>query len=69
MFKSNWYDSESPSVGFVSPQGQRHFVGRFGRLRKTIANEWLLALNGMLAVLFGVGVAIWPDAGALALLG
>ena len=38
-------------------------------LRKTIANEWLLALNGIVAVLFGVGVAIWPGAGALALLG
>jgi uncharacterized membrane protein HdeD (DUF308 family) len=38
-------------------------------LRKAIANEWLLALTGILALLFGAGVAIWPGAGALALLG
>ncbi|PRY00567.1 HdeD family acid-resistance protein [Allonocardiopsis opalescens] len=37
------------------------------RLRREIANEWLLVLSGVLAVLFGVVVAVAPGAGALAL--
>jgi uncharacterized membrane protein HdeD (DUF308 family) len=33
-----------------------------------VAVGGLLALHGLLALLFGVSVAIWPGAGALALL-
>lgn len=38
------------------------------QLRKEIENEWLLAVAGVASVLFGVLLAIWPGAGALALL-
>jgi uncharacterized membrane protein HdeD (DUF308 family) len=35
------------------------------QLREVIENEWLLALGGVLSVLFGVLVLIFPGAGAL----
>ena len=37
------------------------------RLRKVIANEWLLLLMGALSLLFGVGIVLAPGAGALAI--
>jgi uncharacterized membrane protein HdeD (DUF308 family) len=38
------------------------------RLRKEIANEWMLILSGALSVLFGALMIISPGAGALAVL-
>ena len=38
------------------------------RLRKIIANEWLLILAGIASVLFGVIMLFQPAAGALALI-
>jgi len=37
------------------------------QLRKEIEGEWLLILAGALSVLFGLGVLIYPGAGAVAL--
>jgi uncharacterized membrane protein HdeD (DUF308 family) len=37
------------------------------RLREVIANEWLLILMGVLSVLFGFLILIFPGAGALAI--
>ncbi|MEV1168170.1 HdeD family acid-resistance protein [Nonomuraea sp. NPDC049784] len=37
------------------------------RLRKTIDNEWMLIVGGILSVIFGVLLLIWPVTGLLSL--
>jgi uncharacterized membrane protein HdeD (DUF308 family) len=37
------------------------------KLRKTIENEWFLAFSGVLSILLGVAMLLWPGAGAVAL--
>jgi uncharacterized membrane protein HdeD (DUF308 family) len=37
------------------------------RLRRELSREWLLALSGVLTVLFGLLLVIWPATGALTL--
>lgn len=36
------------------------------RLRQEIEGEWLLLISGLLSVLFGIALAIWPAAGLVA---
>ena len=37
------------------------------RLRKSLTREWLLALGGVLSMVFGILLMMFPGAGALAL--
>lgn len=38
------------------------------QLRRQIEGEWLLAISGIASIIFGFLLAIWPGAGALAIL-
>ncbi len=38
------------------------------RLREEIEGEWLLLIGGLLSVLFGIALAIWPAAGLVAVI-
>ena len=38
------------------------------QLRRQIEGEWLLAVSGIASIIFGFLLAIWPGAGALAIL-
>ncbi|MDS1269996.1 HdeD family acid-resistance protein [Lipingzhangella sp. LS1_29] len=36
------------------------------RLRRELTGEWLLVLSGLLSVLFGIALLVWPAVGAIA---
>lgn len=53
-------------AGWAVATGIFEIIGAI-QLRKQIDNEWLLILSGIVSILFGIGIAILPGAGALAL--
>jgi uncharacterized membrane protein HdeD (DUF308 family) len=54
-------------AGWAIAAGVMQIIGAI-QLRKEIDDEWMLILGGVLSVLFGIGVLIFPGAGALALI-
>jgi len=54
-------------AGWIVATGLLQIIGAI-ELRKTIANEWWLILDGALSVLIGVLFFVLPGAGALALI-
>ena len=53
-------------AGWSIASGVMQIVGAI-RLRKEIPNEWLLVAGGVLSVLFGIVLFLFPGAGALGL--
>ena len=53
-------------AGWAVAIGVLQIIGAI-RLRKEIDNEWLLILSGAVSVLFGLSIALYPGAGAVAL--
>ena len=53
-------------AGWAIAAGVFEIIGAI-RLRKEIENEWLLITSGVLSVLFGVIILMYPGAGALGL--
>lgn len=53
-------------AGWAIASGIFEIIGAI-KLRKEIDDEWLLIASGILAVAFGCMLALWPGAGALAL--
>ena len=37
------------------------------RLRRVIDTEWLLGISGLLSIIAGIVILVWPDAGAVAI--
>jgi uncharacterized membrane protein HdeD (DUF308 family) len=54
-------------AGWIVATGLLQIIGAI-ELRKAIANEWWLILDGALSVLFGILLFIMPGAGAVALI-
>lgn len=53
-------------AGWAIATGVMQIIGAF-KLREELTDEWLLIASGVLSVAFGVLLAMWPKAGALAM--
>jgi uncharacterized membrane protein HdeD (DUF308 family) len=53
-------------AGWAIATGVMQIIGAF-KLREELSDEWLLVASGVLSVAFGVLLAMWPKAGALAM--
>lgn len=54
-------------AGWAIATGVMQIIGAI-KLREEIEDEWLLIASGVLSVVFGVLLAMWPGAGALAMI-